>query len=156
MERTEIDAICAAVLNDRRRARPPVSNPRPWTFRGFRKLGSADGLSDDLRRQAVAVGRDGVGLALSPEELFGEDAAEEGMYDPEVWDVVDASGELVCRVWMYGVDNGTVFRGDTIEVVAGCSQGGLESSDAALVAELIAARERISPVPEGSFVKFLG
>ena len=156
VERDEIEAICRQVLADRKRKKDPMTAALPLRFDRFRKVGSADGLSPDLLRQAVAVGRDGVGYEVGPEEVFGGDAQEEGLYDPEVWDVLDATGALAYRVWMYGVDNGTVFRGDTVEIVAGCSQGGLESDDEALVDELIAARERVDPVPEGSFVKFLG
>lgn len=156
MDRAEIDAIAHQVRDDRTRALAPVDAPRPWSFARFRKVGSPDGLTDAELRQVVAVGVDGVGIVAPPAEVFGEDAQEEGLYDPEAWDVLDATGALACRVWMYGVDNGTVFRGDTTEIVAGCAQGGLESRDEALVDELIAARARIADVPEGSFVKFLG
>jgi hypothetical protein len=157
VDQPEIDAIAQQVRDDRNRALAPVTAPRPWSFTAFRKVGSADGLAPDELRQAVAMAVDGIGRALSPDDVFGEDAQEEGLYAPEVWDVVDATGALACRVWIYGVDNGTVFRGDTIEVVAGCSQGGLESRhDPALVAELVAAKGRIASIPAGSCVKHLG
>jgi hypothetical protein len=158
MDRDEIEQIGRTVLEDRKREKAPMTERTPLVFCNPRAPRSAAELDPAEQRQAVAVGRDGVGLTLSPDEVFGDDAADEGLSHPEVWDVVDAEGALAYRVWMYGTDNGTVLRRDTIEIVAGCSQGGLESADRALVAELIAARKRIpaDQMPEGSCIRFLG
>lgn len=158
MNPLDIDAICAEVLADRRRTDAVPLPPLPLTFTNPRQPTSAAALTPDEQRQAVAVGQDGIGRRLAPDDVFGEDAQEEGLYKPELWDVRDATGALAFRVWMYGVDNGTVFRGDTIEVVAGCAQGGLESRHPGLVDALIAAREAIPDalLPPQPFVKFLG
>lgn len=72
--------------------------------------------------------------------------------------MLDASGALACRVWIYLTDNGTVFRGDTLEIIAGCSQGGVDSDDEKLALELVAARRALSKkdIRKGSCIKFFG
>lgn len=143
MSPEEVAAICAEVLAAREREPRPMTEPLPLSFRNGRFLLATADLDPGLLRQAVAVGQDGLGRRLSPEEVFGEDAIEEGLFRPEVWDVVDGTGALAYRMWIYGVDNGTVFLRDTIEVVGGISQGGLDTGDPALAAELVAARDRL-------------
>ena len=77
--------------------------------------------------------------------------------------MLDAAGALAYRVWIYGTDNGTVTRGDTIEVVAGMSQGGAEISRKkgagctdALIEEIEAAIKRIPKAEalKGSCIRF--
>jgi hypothetical protein len=103
-------------------------------------------------------------MALAPEVLL-EEGPDEGFYAPEVWDVLDAQGALAYRVWIYGTDNGTVCRSDTVEIVAGMSQGGLElarkkgegTTDALLDALTeAAARVPEGEVFEGSCLRFFG
>ena len=157
----EIEAICRQVLDDRRLPAPPLEARLPLTFRPHPRLpaGVAE-LADDptLLRQLVAVGQDGIGAALPPETLFTEAAAEEGLDCPEVWEVVDADGALAYRVWMYGVDNGTVFVRDTLRIIAGCAQGSVEGGDDAVVEALVEARARIpaEQIPAGSCIRFFG
>jgi hypothetical protein len=132
------------------------------TFANGRFITSADDLPDWERRQLVAVGVDGVGGSWDPERLL-EDGRDEGFSDAEVWDVFDANNELAYRVWIYGTDNGTVVRGQTLEIVAGMSQGYAEinrkkgaGTTNTLIDELVAAVERLPQAerPKGSCVRF--
>ena len=56
--------------------------------------------------------------------------------------MLDKEGRLAHRVFIYGVDNGTVFAGDSTAIVAGCSQGGLDGPDPDLNRELLRAKSR--------------
>jgi hypothetical protein len=160
----EVQAIARQVKADRKRVLAPLSDALPLRFTNGRLVGDLEGWSDTDLRQLVAVGVDGVGMALAPEVLL-EEGPDEGFYAPEVWDVLDAQGALAYRVWIYGTDNGTVCRSDTVEIVAGMSQGGLElarkkgegTTDALLDALTeAAARVPEGEVFEGSCLRFFG
>lgn len=151
MTKTEIEAICKQVEKDREaKDPPPLPHDFPLEFRNGRVLESPDDLVG-LERQAVAFLRDGIGHEGQPEDIFSEEAQDEGLYRPELWDVHDPKGALAYRLWLFS-DNGCVFRGDTIEVVGGISQGGLGIRDAEVGKELIAARKRVKKAqrPEDS------
>lgn len=141
MTKDEIKAICKQVEKDRSSKGGALPHDFPLEFRNGRILESPDDL-EGLERQAVAFLRDGIGHEGPPEDLFSEDAQDEGMYAPEVWDVHAPSGELAYRVWLFS-DNGCVFRADTIEIIGGISQGGLGLGDDEVGKELIAARDRV-------------
>lgn len=162
MDPAEIKQIAQTVKEDRKRPLPAMSEALPLRFTRGRFITDADALDELELRQLVAVGVDGVGMALHPAQLLIE-GEEEGFYQPEVWDVLDAQGALAYRVWIYGTDNGTVTRGQTPEIVAGMSQGGLEISrkkapdctDALL--DALRAGARAVPEaerPEGSCLRF--
>jgi hypothetical protein len=164
MHPDEVQEIAARVKADIKTPLPPLTDPRPLTFRGGRYLTTLDGLSEAEQRQLVAVGIDGVGEAWPPEQVL-EEGREEGLDPLEVWDVFDATDALAYRVFIYGTDNATILRADTIEVVAGMSQGSLEISRKrapettdALVDELIAAAQRVprGDRPRRSSLKFFG
>lgn len=155
MDTDEIKAIAKAVVADRKKRPPPRTCRFPLRFDNFRRVTTTDGLSPGMLRQLVAVGRDGAGGAWSPERVL-EEGEDEGVCDIEVWDVLDADDQLAYRVWIYGCDNGTVCIGDTPSVIAGCSQGGVESKDEELATELVEARKRIPDVPKGSTVWAFG
>lgn len=166
MRPEEIEAIAATVKADRKRVLPPLTDPLPLRFGRPRFITDPALLSEAERLQMVAVGIDGVGLALSPEELL-EVGPDEGFYEPETWDVLDATGALAYRVWIYGTDNGTICRGDSLEIVAGMSQGGAAVSrptskgpggGEALIDALIDAARRVPEAerPKGSCLRFFG
>lgn len=164
MDKAEIAQIAATVKADRKKVLAPFTDPVPLRFSRGRFITDVDALTEVERRQLVAVGVDGVGMALPPKQLL-EEGEEEGFYKPEVWDVLDANGRLAYRVWIYGTDNGTITRGDTLEIVGGMSQGDLQitrkkgkGTSEALLDELIAATDRTPPeeIPEGSCLKFFG
>jgi hypothetical protein len=132
------------------------SDPLPLRVTNGRFIEDLDGWSEADLQQLVAVGIDGVGQAWPPQRLLDE-GEDEGFYQPEVWDVLDADGRLAYRVFVYGTDNGSVARGDTIEIVAGMSQGGVEISRKkgpgctdALIEEIARAIDRI---PKGETLK---
>lgn len=143
MNPDEIRAIGKQVLADRKTEHAPLAHRFPLEFRNGRIVQDESELVGPLARQAVAFLKDGIGHEGPPAALFGEDAQDEGMFDPELWDVFDADGALAYRLWLFS-DNGTVFRGDSIEIVGGMSQGGLDTRDDALSAELVAARDRVA------------
>lgn len=164
MDETEIAQIATTVKEDRKKVLAPFSDPLPLRFTRGRFITNVDALTEVERRLLVAVGVDGVGVAIPPTQLL-EEWEEEGFYKPEVWDVLDANEALAYRVWIYGTDNGTITRGETLEIVAGMSQGGLEISRKkgkgttnALLKELVAAARRTpkEEIPEGSCLKFFG
>lgn len=162
MTKDEVKAIATAHKAFQKAVLPALTDPLPFRFTNGRFVEDVSAWSEADRRQLVAVGIDGVGMALPPEQLL-EEGPDEGFDTPEVWDVLDATGALAYRVWIYGTDNGTVTRGDTIEVVAGMSQGGADISRKkgpgctdALIDELAAAVKRIpkAEVPKGACIRF--
>lgn len=162
MTKDAIKEILAAHKAFQKAVLPALADPLPLRLTNGRFVEDVSEWSEADRRQLVAVGIDGVGMALPPEQLL-EEGPDEGFDTPEVWDVLDANGALAYRVWIYGTDNGTVTRGDTLEIVAGMSQGGAEISRKkgqgctdALIDELEAAVKRIpkAEVPKGSCIRF--
>ena len=116
--------------------------PLPLCFSNRRRPLSVAELDEGELRQLVAVGMDGMGQAEVPEYWLDPELEGESYYDfLEVWDVIDAKGELAYRVWMYLVDNGTVLKGDGIVPVGGISQGGLDCEEDGLKEALLAAKE---------------
>lgn len=162
MTKDEVAEIAAVVKSDRKKVLSPFTDPLPLRFTNGRFLEDVSILSPAEQRQLVAVGVDGVGMALPPAQLL-EEGPEEGFDTPEVWDVLDATGTLAYRVYIYGTDNGTVVRGDTLEIVAGMSQGGIEISRKkgkgttdALIEALVeaAAATPKKEIPKGSCLRF--
>jgi hypothetical protein len=140
----EVKQICHKVLADRKNSYTvdvPIYSPLKFT--NPRYITDPSLLDEKEIRQLIAAGQDGVGMQLLPEDLLRE-GEEEGFYKPELWDVIDSKDELAFRVFMYGVDNGTVLKGDTTQIVAGCSQGGVEGVPA-VVEALKAAKARMIP-----------
>ena len=162
MDADEVQQIASQVKADRKKVLPKMTDPLPLRFTNGRFVTDADALSPVDQRQLVAVGVDGVGMALPPAQLL-EEGPDEGFDSPEVWDVLDAEGRLAYRVWIYGTDNGTIARGDTTEIVGGMSQGGIELTrklgagcTEALIDELVAAAARVpkAEVFKGSCLRF--
>jgi hypothetical protein len=162
MTESEVQSIAAQVKADRKKVLAALSDPLPFRFTRGRFITDASKLSEADQRQLVAVGIDGVGMALPPQQLL-EEGEEEGFYQPEVWDVLDAEGRLAWRVWIYGTDNGTIVRADTTEIVGGMSQGGIditrkkgEGCTDALIQELVAAAAQVprEEIFEGSCLRF--
>lgn len=142
MQPDEISAICQQVLADREAEHAPLIHRFPLELRNGRILKDASELVGPLARQAVAFLQDAIGQQGPPEEVLGAKAKNEGLFDPELWDVYGSDGALAYRLWLFS-DNGTIFRADTIEIVGGMSQGGLDTRDEALSEELIEARDRV-------------
>lgn len=142
MTAAEIEEICSYVKKTRMAKHlPALAYDFPLVFRNGRILKSVGDLAG-LERQAVAFLLDGIGLQGPPEDVFSEEAQDEGIYDPEVWEVHDPKEGLAYRVWLFS-DNGCVFRADTIDIVGGISQGGLHMRDPKVGEELVAARDRV-------------
>ncbi|HMV69810.1 MAG TPA: hypothetical protein PKA64_23420, partial [Myxococcota bacterium] len=108
------------MTRDRGRVLRPMTDLLPLRSPGG---ASPARLTADELRQPVAAGVDGVGQAWSRERLLDEGESFGGV---ELWDALDADGRLAYRLWIDGADDGTVLRADTIEIVAGVSQGGME------------------------------
>jgi hypothetical protein len=121
-------------------------------FTNHRPITSLDQLDDALIAQLAAAGRryDGVvapaSARIAPEGF--DDEPEEGgpLYNPEVWDVVDAGGAPVYQVWFYSVDSGTVFRAGTTDAVADIIQFDLETQDPTLGTALADAKRAAGDV----------
>lgn len=121
-------------------------------FVNHRPITSLDQLDDALIAQLAAAGQryDGVDAPaadrIAPEGF--DDEPDEGgpLYNPEVWDVVDATGAPVYQVWFYSVDSGTVFRAGTTDAVADIIQFDLETQDPALKPALADAKRAAGDV----------
>ncbi len=162
MNPADVKEIAARVNADRKRVLPTYTDPLPYRFTNGRRITDAQSLTETDQRQLVAVGVDGAGMAMMPERLL-EEGPDEGFDSPEVWDVLDAEGQLAWRVWIYGTDNGTIVRGDTTEIVGGMSQGSIEitrkdskGKGDSLIAALVAAAAAVpkGEVFKGSYLRF--
>lgn len=142
MTPAEIEAICDHVKKTRMaKDLPALPHAFPLAFRNGRILASVGDLAG-LEQQAVAFLLDGIGHQGPPEDVFSEEAQDEGVWSPEVWDVYAPDGTLAYRFWLFS-DNGCVFRADTIDIVGGISQGGFSICDPEVGEALIAARDRV-------------
>ncbi|APR78269.1 DNA-binding protein HU [Minicystis rosea] len=136
--------ILAEVVANRRQPKGSSHAALPLKIVNPRRPKLVSELSPHELRQLVAAGADGTGEARTPEGWLDPADDSESFYGfLEVWDVVDAHGIPVYAVWMYQVDNGTVFRAGTIDAVGGISQGGLECQEEGLEEALLEAKARV-------------
>jgi len=68
-------------------------------------------------------------MGYSIDKLFSHDDDGECFLDLELWDIVDENNELVYKIYTYNTDSGTLFKGNTTEVIGQVMQFGFECED---------------------------
>ncbi|NBM15002.1 hypothetical protein [Streptomyces sp. GC420] len=100
-------------------------------FTNMRKITSVEQLTPAQVEQLglCGVAYDGEDLPAAERVSSSEVADEEGvLHFCELWDVV-IDGSVVYEAWFYQVDSGSIFKANTIEMVAEVIQCGLECGD---------------------------
>lgn len=107
---------------------------------------SIDDLTNEEKKQIVIAGNLYHGEEYSAETLAAKEDDENyeeeiSFFNLEIWDVIDESNELKYKLFLYMVDSGTLFEGESTEVAGEIIQCGFECSDDELAELLLKAQK---------------
>jgi hypothetical protein len=126
---------------------PELSNEETAAlhFENCRRPKTLDDLSPLEREQLTLAGKlyDGQELSAAERLGFGDVDEESALQFLSVWDLIDLSGIVKFTAWFYMVDTGTVFRANSLEIVAEVIQCGLECENQELAGQIFAALDQL-------------